>query len=334
MVNLSLDPEVPTHNLWFLMDPKNPNRHQVPNFLNPPRNQGIGGDASDDNDNNHHNRKPTEIKEVKKQQNQNQLGPKRSSNKDRHTKVEGRGRRIRMPALCAARIFQLTRELGHKSDGETIQWLLQHAEPSIIAATGSGTIPASALASAAASVSNHHHPQGGSLTAGLMISHDLDGGSSSCRPNWGIGEGGVARSNLPSGLWPNVAGFGAGVQTTGLMSEGGAGYRIGFPGFDFPVGAMSFASILGASGGNNNNQMPGLELGLSQEGNVGVLNPQSYTQIYQQMSQAQAQAQAQGQAQAHAQAQGRVLHHHNLSHEDHQQESGEKDDSQSQGSAR
>ncbi|RZC60144.1 hypothetical protein C5167_021896 [Papaver somniferum] len=207
-----------------------------------------------------------------------QLAPKRSSNKDRHTKVDGRGRRIRMPALCAARIFQLTRELGHKSDGETIQWLLQQSEPSIISATGTGTIPASVLAAATASVSQH----------GISVSVGLGGGdihgSASRNHHWNLmassnrsqAHGNSTNTNTASGLWPHhhhhtVSEFESGYVPTSGPSTSNLGTetsnfapRIGFHGFEIPgtnLGPMSFSSMWGGT----NQQIPGLELGESIE---------------------------------------------------------------------
>lgn len=215
--------------------------------------------------------------------------PRRSSSKDRHKKVDGRGRRIRMPALCAARIFQLTRELGHKTDGETIQWLLQQAEPSIIAATGTGSVPASALAAAGSSVSEHGNATSGDVSGKLEgLGQNLIGFTGLSRPGLPIiGSGfGIGKSQAGGVLWPSAGGVGPSF----VPYPDPPSSSFGFHGVDFSnvnMGLVNFQAFFTGS----NHQVPGLELGLSQDSNNsvtaagGVLGSQALSQMYQQQQQ-------------------------------------------------
>uniref|UniRef100_A0A7C8ZHW3 TCP domain-containing protein n=1 Tax=Opuntia streptacantha TaxID=393608 RepID=A0A7C8ZHW3_OPUST len=206
----------------------------------------------------------------------NKIPPKRKSNKDRHKKVDGRGRRIRMPAVCAARVFQLTRELGHKSDGETIQWLLQKSEQAIIAATGSGTIPASFVSASGSSVSE----QGSSVSTGVCAYN---------HSGWGLINGNLGLTHPPPGSW----GLGSGsVRDPGFSSSSSgrenfdSGPKMGMQSMEVSnlnVGLVNFGANLGRCVGQEERESLGL--GLSQDGRIGLLNYGAITQLYEQLRQ-------------------------------------------------
>ncbi|KAK8916818.1 Transcription factor TCP20 [Platanthera zijinensis] len=147
------------------------------------------------------------------------------------------------------------------------------------------------------------HP---STSAGLhpkLSDHPSSGSAAASRPNWAAG---LWPPPVPSfgshGFLPNLAGNNEGPAGGGFMQ------RIGLPGLELPaanLGQMSFASLLGGHG----QQIPGLELALSQDGQIGVLNPYTLNQFYLHMGQgrggpADEQLQQQQQQQQQQQSQG------------------------------
>ena len=79
--------------------------------------------------------------------------PSKPGSNDRHSKVDGRSRRVRVPPLSSARIFQLTRELGLRTDGQTIDWLLRHVPPSHFPSTTTEDASSASASSRVTSVS-------------------------------------------------------------------------------------------------------------------------------------------------------------------------------------
>ena len=64
---------------------------------------------------------------------------RRRSSSDHHKKVEGKDRRVCLSVKCAQRIFELNEKLGHRTAGETIEWLLIQAKPAIDAVLGTNS---------------------------------------------------------------------------------------------------------------------------------------------------------------------------------------------------
>ncbi|KAI4343420.1 hypothetical protein L6164_010770 [Bauhinia variegata] len=109
------------------------------------------------------------------------------------------------------------------------------------------------------------------------------------RPNWAKMNGNLARPLVQSGVWPNLSGIGSGVlQNSGFLTcysanESNNLPKFGFPSFESPhmnMGPMSLSTNLGRA----DQQVPGLELGLSQDG-IRMLTSEAMAQFYQQLGQ-------------------------------------------------
>ncbi|KAF3795446.1 Transcription factor [Nymphaea thermarum] len=128
--------------------------------------------------------------------------------------------------------------------------------------------------------------QGTSVSAGLHQKMDeLGHGIGSGRTNWAMT---VGRSHSATGsLWPSVGGLSCGFLHSSAPSSSNLGsenvnfaQRVGFPGFELPathLGTMNLSSILGT----HSQSLPGLELGLSPDGHIGVLASQALNYYHQ-----------------------------------------------------